>query len=270
MATPTGSKTMRRQLLLDDGPKSLAPIFSIKVSTIAAVSMIIVCTVLILTWPRQAPYMFVLASRTPQTFLIVSALILIICSYTSLYAGRGELIENSRIYMQLYQNVLTWEETLGFFSHGLPVALFQLVIFATFFAPPLFVSAALVQVPASLLWRFVCLILATAFLCRMAAFLCFLLWGRWHILGWIATRLFYILFMFGSLPFTPYLNPLRVLYEPMRVTPNQLPGMGKTYNLYMAVVLFTILVLIIINYAIWRHNRNKRAIEQDRLSEQDT
>ena len=97
---------MRIRLLLDDDPRSLAPFLSAKVFTIAAVSMIIVCTTLMIVWPRQAPYSFVLASRTPQAFLIISALILIICSYVNLYAGRGELIENSRIYLQLYQNVV--------------------------------------------------------------------------------------------------------------------------------------------------------------------
>jgi hypothetical protein len=110
---------------------------------------------------------------------------------------------------------------------------------------PLLVLAASISVASFITFlKAVCILYTASLLFRLFGFMVYLFWGRLSSLGYFTARLFMVVFVFGTLLFLPPINPLQVLYD-LNERPD---AIAWTFVMYMAFVIFAILLLIAVNH----------------------
>jgi hypothetical protein len=142
----------------------------------------------------------------------------------------------------------TFEKEIGFFQYGLVEFLLHTLILLLPFVPLLILPAAISAVSLITFLKAVFILYTASLICRMIGFMVYLIWGRLSTLGYFMARAIMFLFMFGTIFFAPFINPLRRLY-----LLNQRPD-DVGFAAYMGIVMLAILCLVITNHILVRRN----------------
>ena len=252
MGTSRGNDFMKYYYLTDNSEKSLAPFFSKMVLSASFASVVIVGLLTLICWPRQPLGGYIIANKIPLVFVISFGAVLLIYCYVNLSCGCGEMI--ARHYFVRYRtDVSTFEKEIGFLQYGLiEFLLHTLILLLPFF--PLLILAASISVASFISFLMaVCILYSASLLCRLFGFMVYLLWGRLSSLGYFTARVFMIVFVIGTFPFLPYINPLQVLYG-LNERPD---AIAWPFGFYMAFVIFAILLLIAANHKLVERDINR-------------
>jgi hypothetical protein len=244
---------MKVYYLTDDSEKSLAPFFSKKVLAASFLSVVIIVGLMFVFWPRQPLSSFMIAERIPHTFFLIFGATLIVYSYVNLCCGCGDMIQRGYHIIKYPTDKSTFEKEIEFFHYGLIEFLLHTLILLLPFVPLLILPAAISAVSLIPFIKTVSILLTASLICRMFGFMVYLFWGRLSTLGYFVARAIMILFIFGTIFFAPFVNPLRLLYL-LNQRPN---GIGFAFVSYMVMVLLAILCLSIANHILVRRNIKK-------------
>ena len=245
---------MKLYFLTDESEKSLVPFFSVHLLQAVLAGVVIVGTFMIVFWPRQPLAEFIATGREPKIFFIVFTVTLIVNSYVNLCCGRGEMVQKNRHMVDYYDDKPTYEKEIGFYRYGMIEFLLHTFVLLLPFLPFLSLAAFNSAVSMTTFLMAASVLYTTSLCCRMSGFLVYLSWGRSSTFGYFAARLLMILLVFATLFFAPAINPLQLLYQL-----NQNPSTaGCSYAIYMAVVVFAILILILKNNALVRRHMDKQ------------
>jgi hypothetical protein len=244
---------MKYHYLTDESEKSLAPFFSKMVLSASFISVLIIIVLIFVFWPRQPLSSFIIAERIPHTFFLIFAPTLIVYSYVNLCCGCGDMIKHGYHIIKYPNDKSTFEKEIDFFHYGLIEFLLHTLILLLPFLPLLIMPAAISAVSLITFIKAVSILFTAALLCRMFGFMVYLFWGRLSTLGYFVARAIMILFIFGTIFFAPFINPLKLLY-----LLNQNPkGIGSAFVSYMVILLLATLCLSITNHILVRRNINK-------------
>jgi hypothetical protein len=244
---------MKYYYLTDDSEKSLAPFFSKMVLSASFLSVVIIVGLMFVFWPRQPLSSFMTAERIPHTFFLIFGATLIVYSYVNLCCGCGDMIQRGYHIIKYPTDKSTFEKEIEFYHYGLIEFLLHTLILLLPFVPLLILPAAISAVSLITFIKAVSILFTASLICRMFGFMVYLFWGRLSTLGYFVARAIMILFIFSTIFFAPFVNPLRLLY-----LLNQRPdGIGFSIVSYMVMVLLAILCLSITNHILVRRNINK-------------
>lgn len=244
---------MKYYYLTDDSEKSLAPFFSKMVLSASFISVLGVSLLLLLFWPRQPLSNFIIIDKFPLVFFLIFAATLIIYSYVNLCCGCGDMIQKGYFIIKYRTDKSTYEKEIEFFRYGLIQFLLHTLILLLPFLPLLILAASISAVSFITFIKAVSILYSASLLCRMFGFMVYLFWGRSSTIGYFLARAFMIVFIFGTLLFAPYVNPIQYLYL-LNDSPT---ATGLPFVLYMMAVIFAILLLIAANHILVRHHINK-------------
>ena len=175
---------------------------------------------------------------------------LIVNSYVNLCCGRGEMVQKNRHMVEYYGDKPTYETEIGFYRYGMIASLLHTFVLMLPFLPFLSMAAFNSAVSMTTFLMAASVLYTTSLCCRMSGFLVYLFWGRSSTLGYFAARFLMILLVFATLFFAPAINPLQLIYQL-----NQNPSLSDcSYAIYMAAVMFAILILILKNNALVRRH----------------
>ena len=245
---------MKYYYLTDDSEKSLAPFFSKTVLSASFTGVVIISILLIICWPRQPLSGFIVENEAPLVFFMTFAATLIVNSYINLCCGCGEMIRKGYHIIKYRTDLSTFEKENDFFKYGLIEFLLHSLILLLLFLPHLILAASISAVTFILFLKAVSILYTASLLCRMFGFMVYLFGGRTSIIGYFAARTFIIVFIFGTLFFAPFLNPLRSLYRLNEST----SGFGLPFVFYMVTMIFAILLLIGGNHFLVRRHMRKK------------
>jgi hypothetical protein len=245
---------MKYYYLTDNSEKSLTPFFSKMVLSASFVIVVIVSILVLIFWPRQPLAGFMIAHKIPLGFFLISGAVLIVCGYVNLSCGCGEMI--ARHYFARYRtDISTFEKEIDFFQYGLIEFLLHTLILLLPFLPLLILAASISVASFITFIKAVSILYSASLLFRLFGFMVYLFWGRLSSLGYFTARLFMVVFVFGTLLFLPHINPLQVLYD-LNERPD---AIAWPFVLYMAFVIFTILLLIAANHKlVGRHIKQEK------------
>jgi hypothetical protein len=241
---------MKIYYLTDESEKSLAPFFSKMVLSASFLSVVIIVGLMFVFWPRQPLSSFMMAERIPHTFFLIFGATLIVYSYVNLCCGCGDMIQRGYHIIKYPTDKSTFEKEIEFYHYGLIEFLIHTLIFLLPFVPLLILPAAISAVSLITFIKAVSILFTASLICRMFGFMVYLFWGRLSTLGYFVARAIMILFIFGTIFFAPFVNPLRLLY-----LLNQRPdGIDFSIVSYMVMVLLAILCLSITNHILVKRN----------------
>jgi hypothetical protein len=244
---------MKFYFLTDESEKSLAPFFAKRVLETVLVSVAIVGALLVVFWSRRPLSELIATGNEPITFFLIFAATLIVNSYVNLCCGGGEMVRKGYHVIKYETDKPTYEKEIGFYRYAMIEFLLHTLLLLVPFLPLLSLAACSSAVSMITFIMAVSVLYTTALFCRMSGFLVYLSRGRSSTLGYFAARALMIFFVFATIYFAPAINPLQILYQL-----NQSPNIrGYPFTIYMAVVLFAILILILVNNALVRHHINK-------------
>ena len=244
---------MKLYFLTDDTEKSLAPFFSMRVLEAVMASVVIVGVFLIVFWSRRPHSELIASGNEPTIFFLVLAATLIVNSYVNLCCGGGDMVRKGYHIIHYQTDKPTYEKEIEFYRYGMIEFLLHTVLLLLPFLPLLSLAAFSSAVSMITFIMAVSVLYTTALFCRMSGFLVYLSRGRSSTLGYFAARALMIFFVFATILFAPAINPLRLLYL-LNQSPN---SMDYPFAAYMAVVLFAILILILVNNALVRRHIKK-------------
>jgi hypothetical protein len=240
---------MKYYYLTDESEKSLAPFFSKMVLSAGFVSVVIVGILVLIFWPRQPIGGFIIANKVPFVFFLIFGATLIVYCYVNLCCGCGEMI--ARYYFIRYRtDVSTFEKEIDFLRYGLIEFLLHTLFMLLPFLPLLMMAASISAVSLITFVQAVLILYTASLLCRLFGFMVYLFWGRLSSAGYIAARVFMIVFLFGTLFFQTIINPLQLLYL-LNKSPHEI---GLPFILYMVIVFSAILLLITLNHKLVRRH----------------
>jgi hypothetical protein len=231
---------MKYYYLTDETEKSLVPFFSKTVLSAGFVSVVLISVALLLVWPRQPLSAFVIANKIPLVFFLVFAAALIISAYVNLCCGCGDMTRRGYYMIKYRTDLATFEKEIEFLRYGLIEFLWHTLVLLLPFLPLLILAASISAVSFTIFLAAVSILYTVSLLCRMFGFVVYLFWGRMSTLGYIVARAFLITYLFGTLLFVPFINPIQFL-SLLSDSPN---GVGFPFFFYMAAVTVTIIVLI--------------------------
>jgi hypothetical protein len=241
---------MKIYYLTDESEKSLAPFFSKMVLSASFLSVVIIVGLMFVFWPRQPLSSFMMAERIPHTFFLIFGATLIVYSYVNLCCGCGDMIQRGYHIIKYPTDKSTFEKEIEFYHYGLIEFLIHTLILLLPFVPLLILPAAISAVSLITFIKAVSILFTASLICRMFGFMVYLFWGRLSTLGYFVARAIMILFIFGTIFFAPFVNPLRLLY-----LLNQRPdGIDFSIVSYMVMVLLAILCLSITNHILVKRN----------------
>ena len=244
---------MNFYFLTDDSEKSLAPFFSKRVLETVMAGVVIVSAFLIVFWPRRPLAELIATGNEPTIFFLIFAATLIINSYVNLCCGGGEMVRKGYHMINYQTDKPTYEMDIDFYRYGLIEFLLHTLLLLLPFLPLLALAAFGPAVSMITFIMAVAVLYTTSLFCRMSGFVVYLSWGRASTLGYFAARALMIFFVFATIFFAPAVNPLQILYR-LQQSPN---SSGDPFAIYLAVVLFAILILILINNALVRRHINE-------------
>ena len=242
----------------DDSQKSLAPFFSTKMLSIIFSCLWILCLILLICWPAKDIHFYVSGPEIPLNFLVIFGITLLMNAYISLRCGYGEIFIASIPSRPVRDKKLTFEEERNFFSYGLVEFIIHTLFLLAILLPPLLVSAALSEVSQKVLLKSLSLIFIASLLCRMFGFLMFLLLRAHPMVGYQLTRLFFVVFIFGTAFLAPFTNSFLMingLYKGREVIS---PLTMDAYTVHILIMILAIAFLSLANHLMVRHNRLKR------------
>lgn len=244
---------MKFYFLTDESEKSLAPFLSRRVLESILVSVVIVGGISIVFWSRRPLSELIAIGNEPKIFFLVFAATLIVNSYVNLCCGAGEMVRKGYHMIKYQTDKPTYEKEIDFYRYGLVEFLLHALLLLLPFLPLLSLAAFSPAVSMITFIMAVCVLYTAALLCRMSGFLVYLFWGRSSTLGYFAARALMIFFVFATIFFAPAINPLQLLYR-LNQSPNR---SGDSFAIYMAVVLFVVLILIRVSNALVRRHINE-------------
>lgn len=231
---------MKYYFLTDESEKSLAPFFSKTVLSAGFVSVVFLGVALLIFWPRQPLSDFVIGNKDPLVFFLVFTAALIISAYINLCCGCGDLTRRGYYMIKYRTDLATFEMEIDFLRYGLIEFVWHILILLLPFVPLLILAASVSAVSFTIFIAALSILYSVSLLCRMFGFVVYLFGGRMSTLGYIVARAFLIAYLFGTLLFVPFINPIRYL-SLLSDSPN---GVGFPYFFYMAAVTATIIILI--------------------------
>jgi hypothetical protein len=247
---------MKLYFLTDESEKSLAPFFSQRVLETVMVGVAIVGAFLMVFWSRRPLADLIASGNEPKIFFLVFAATLIVNSYVNLCCGGGEMVRKGYQMINYPTDTPTYEMDIDFYRYGLIEFLLHTLLLLLPFLPLLSLAAFGPAVSMITFTMAVCVLYTTSLFCRMSGFLVYLSRGRSSTLGYFTARALMILFVFATIFFAPAVNPLQILYR-LQQNPN---SSGYSFVIYLAIVLFAILILIWVNNAlVSRHINQSRA-----------
>jgi hypothetical protein len=244
---------MKFYFLTDESEKSLAPFFSRRVLETLMAGVAIVGAFLIVFWSRRPISELIATGNEPIIFFLVFAATLIVNAYVNLCCGGGEMVRKGYHIINYQTDKPTYEMETDFYRYGLVEFLLHTLLLLLPFLPLLFLAAFSPAVSLITFIMAVCVLYTTSLFCRMSGFLVYLSLGRSGTLGYFAARALMIFFVFATIYLAPAINPLQILYL-LNKSPN---SSGYSFAIYMAVVLFVILILILVNNALVRRHINE-------------
>jgi len=246
---------MKFYFLTDESEKSLAPFFSKRVLETVMGSVVIAGAFLIVFWSRRPLSEFIATGNEPTIFFLIFAATLIVNSYVNLCCGGGDLVRKGYHMINYQPDKPTYEKEIDFYRYGMIEFLLHTLLLLLPFLPVLSLAAFNSVVSMITFIMAVSVLYTTSLFCRMSGFLVYLSWGRSNTLAYLAARALMIFFVFVTILFAPAINPLQLLYL-LNHSPN---SRGYPFAIYMAVVLFAILILILVNHALVKRHINKNS-----------
>ncbi len=231
---------MKYFYLTDESEKSLAPFFSKTILSASFFSVVLISVVLLIFWPRKPLSAFVIVNEIPLVFFLVFAAALIISTYVNLCCGSGDMARKGYYIIKSRTDIATFEKEIEFLRYGLIEFLWHTLILLLPFLPLLILAASVSAVSFTIFMEAVSILYTASLLCRMFGFVVYLFWGRMSTLGYIVARAFLIAYLFGTLLFVPFINPIQFL-SLLSVSPY---GVGFPFFFYMVVLMVTIILLI--------------------------
>ena len=202
---------MRFDYLTDDSEKSLAPFFSPLMISLTFNSVLIMCAVLLLFWPRQDFYRFLSKNTVPLLSFQIFSAAAIILSYVGFRCGRGEIFK-SDYYTDPGSERGTYEKERNFFQYTLVEFILHTLLLILPLLPLMAISSSISGIPPAVFTKSVCIVFTASLLCRLFAFMLYLLWGRSSSAGYLFVRVFAALFLFATFLWIPAVNPIRIIY----------------------------------------------------------
>ncbi len=240
---------MKYYYLTDESEKSLAPFFSKMVLSTAFTCVVIVGLLVLVLWPREPVGSYIIADRVSFVFFLVFGATLIVSCYLSIYCGRGESIPRF-YFIRNHSDQPTFEKEIDFLRYGLIQFVLHTLILLLLFLPALILAASISAVSLITFAQGVLIIFCASFLCRLFAFLVYLIGGRLSTAGYLVARGFMIIFLFGTLVFESQINPLQLLHML-----NKSPQItGLTFITHIVVVSSAIVLLTMINHKLVRRH----------------
>ncbi|OGP49737.1 MAG: hypothetical protein A2Y79_05480 [Deltaproteobacteria bacterium RBG_13_43_22] len=250
---------MKLDNIFSDSEKDLAPIFSSNMVLITIVNLWVLGIILVLTWPYSPLFEYIQSFRIPHTYLGIFVGSLIMISYMNLRCALGEIIPKGGFARSEREGLTTFEEERDYLSYEFPHSVFHTLVLHLLILPFLIIGAATTGVALPAFFLGLAILFTASLLCRVVSFFFLLVLGRWRLTGYLGARVFYLLFLFATAFFAPFLNPVlllgnlhygeRVPMGPIISTP--LP--------YFLAVLSALLLFFLVNQWILRHNIRKRS-----------
>jgi hypothetical protein len=245
---------MQWDYLYDESEKTLAPFFSKSILSYHFRCIIIAGLVLLVLWPRQPFYHFLVASNAPLIFFQVFVAATILCSYLSLRCGKGEMVLRD-YFSEYYEELPCYEKERNFFTYGLVGFLLHTTILVVPFIPILIIATAVSWVPFALFAKAVIVLYASALLCRTTGFVLYLIGGRLSYSGYFIARVFIIFYLFATALFYSRINPLHILYRLNKGVKPAQSSLDSAFGYYMAATGIALCILIFISHVlILRYN----------------
>jgi len=249
---------MKFDYLGDNFERSLAPFFSPRMLSVTFRSILILGVLLLVFWPRKEFFLYIEGHELPMIFFHVFVAALLISSYVNLRCGRGEIYTERFFYKLENREAVTFEQERDFISYGLAGALLHIIFLLIFLIPILIVPAGMSGVSLQIFILALSIIFVSSLLCRLFGFLVVPFYGRWRWFGYYGTRFFFILFMFGTIYFAPFLNPI-ITIRHVYLGEESFSGSPVTpYAVFMFAVIVMILLLILANQVIVRRGTMRR------------
>lgn len=245
---------MRFDYLADPTEKSLAPFFSPRMLSVTFNCIWILGVLLMVFWPKKGLFNFIEENEIPLVFLPTFVAALLINSYVNLRCGRGEMYPKDILYKLEGKGVTTFEEENDFFSYGLVESLLHTMFLLLLLLPMLLVSAGLSGISLQVFAKALSILFTSSLLCRLFGFLMYPCSGKWSLVGYLSIRLFFIFFMFVTVVFAPFANPILLINALYKGEEILSPSPMSTYAVYMMLVTAAILLFTLANQAIVRHN----------------
>ena len=198
-------------------------------------------------WPRQPLSSFIVAETVPHTSFLIFIATLIVYSYVNLCCGCGDMIQRSYHITHL-TDISTFEKENGFFQYGLFEFLLHTLILLLPFIPLLILPAAISAISLITFIQAIAILYTASLICRLMGFMVYLFWGRLSTAGYFMARVIMFLFMFGTIFFAPFINPLRQLYLLIQ----RPDDMG--FVAYMGIITVATLCLVITNHILVERN----------------
>ena len=246
---------MKFDYFSNDSQKSLAPFFSAKMLSVTF-NMVWLLALILLVWmPRKDVHVYVKEHVMPLNFLVVFGVALLMNTYVNLRCGCGEIFESPILMRPERQRLMTFEEERSFFSYGLIEFVFHTLLLLMIQLPLLFVSAAISAISLGGMFEVLSIIFTASLLCRFFGFLMFLSWKNRPRIGYYLSRLFFCIFIFATGIFAPYTNPILMLYSLYKGRDMLTPFSVDPYASHMSTMTLAIVILILANHLMVRHNR---------------
>lgn len=220
-------------------------------------SVWILALILLIWTPRKALYVYVSEQEIPLNFLVIFGVTLLMNTYMNLRSGRGEIFEGLILVRPEREGLPTWEEERPFFSFGLIEFFSHTLFLLVILLPLLLVSAAISEISPGVLIKSLAIIFSASLLCRLFGFFMFLSLRNRPRTGYHLSRLFFYVFIVGTGFFTPYTNPLLMIYGLSMGREMPSPFQIEAYWLYILIISLAILILILANQMIVRQNMLK-------------
>ena len=244
---------MKYYYLTDESEKSLAPFFSKTVISASFASVALISVLLLLFWPRQPISAFIIVNEVPLVFFLIFSAALIINAYVNLCCGCGDMTRRGYYIIRYRTDLATYEKEINFLRYGLIEFLWHTLILLLPFLPLLIIAASISAVSFNIFIAAVSILYTVSLFCRMFGFVVYLFGGRMSTLVYIVARAFLIAYLFGTLLFVPFINPLRLL----SLLDKGLYGVGYRFVLHMSVLTAIIIVLIAASHIIVKRHIGK-------------
>ena len=234
---------MQFDYLTDDSEKSLAPFFSPLMVTATFNSLLIMCGVLLLFWPRQDFFRFMSKNTVPLLSFQIFSAATIILSYAGFRCGRGEIFKRD-YYTGPGPERETYEKERNFFRYTLVEFLLHTLFLMLPMLPLMIISSSISGITPTVFAKSVSTVFAASLLCRLFAFTLYLLWGRSSSAGYLFVRVLAVFFLFATALWVPAVNPIRIIYGLNK----GVQSIADSYSIYMAGVGIASLFFLTINH----------------------
>ncbi|MBW2322988.1 MAG: hypothetical protein JRF41_05600 [Deltaproteobacteria bacterium] len=248
---------MRFDYITGNTERSLSPFFSPLMISMTFNSVWILGLILLVVWPTKDLFRFFQGHTIPLTFLVVTVATLLINTYLGLRCGRGEVFPNDYFSRLARMDIKTFEEDNNFFTYGLVAFIIHSIFLLALVLPFLVVSAAISGITLPVFAKSFSILFASSLLCRMFAFLMYLVFGKWSLSGYLFARGFVIFFVFITASFAAFVNPILLIYSFYQGR-ELLPHFWlNAYGHFILIVTSAILILTLANQAMIKRNRGK-------------